>query len=319
MTVLVTGGAGYVGSAVVDELVLRGERVVVVDNLSRSAQPDLPAGVGFERADLGNKAALERLVLRTGVESCIHLAGLISVGESVRRPGLYFENNVAQSARLLQTLVETGVRRIVFSSSAAVYGAAKTMPITELAPLRPSSPYGWTKMVVEQMLAMHDDADYLRSVSLRYFNVAGSTPRRSERHEPETHLVPLAVRAAVEPCDPLTVFGGDYPTPDGTAIRDYIDISDLVDAHVSALNYLRAGGETTAMNLGTGVGSSVLEVVAAVERATGKPVPLRFGPRRTGDPSELVASANKARTLMGWEAKRSSISGIVSSTVASWV
>ena len=313
MTVLVTGGAGFIGSAVVDELALRGEKVVVVDNLSRSAQPELPDGVVFKAADAGDRSLVGQLIERLGVESCIHLAGLISVGESVRDPDLYFENNVAQTARLLRTLIAAGVHKIVFSSSAAVYGAAKTIPIAESAPLQPNSPYGWTKAVVEQMLDIYDQADRLRSVSLRYFNAAGATTRRHERHEPETHLIPLAVRAAFNPRQPLTVFGNDYPTPDGTAIRDYIHISDLVNAHLSALDYLRAGGARTAINLGAGAGSTVLEVVAAVERATGRSVPFAIGPRRPGDPPALVASADKARATLGWQPMRSTLDEIVTS------
>ena len=231
----------------------------------------------------------------------------------MRDPDLYFDNNVAQTARLLRTLIAAGVHNIVFSSSAAVYGAAKTIPIDEGAPLQPSHPYGWAKAMVEQMLGIYDQADRLRSVSLRYFNAAGATTRRHEQHEPETHLIPLAVRAAFNPCQPLTVFGDDYPTPDGTAIRDYIHISDLVDAHLSALDYLRAGGDTTAINLGTGAGSTVLEVVAAVERATGRSVPLAIGPRRPGDPPALVASPEKATAILGWRPKRSSLDEIVAS------
>ena len=316
MTVLVTGGAGFIGSAVVDELALRGEKVVVVDNLSRSVQPELPEGVLFEAADAGNRSLVGQIIERLGVESCIHLAGLISVGESVRDPDLYFENNVAQTARLLRTLIAEGVHKIVFSSSAAVYGAAKTIPIAESAPLQPNSPYGRTKAMVEHMLEIYDQADRLRSVSLRYFNAAGATARRQEQHEPETHLIPLAVRATFNPHEPLTVFGDDYPTPDGTAIRDYIHISDLVDAHLLALDYLRAGGDTTAANLGRGSGSTVLEVVGAVERATGRHVPLRIGPRRPGDPPALVASPTKATAILGWKPKRSSLDEIVASAVS---
>ena len=313
MTVLVTGGAGFIGSAVVDELALRGEQVVVVDNLSRSVRPELPEGVVLETVDAGDRYSVGQLIERWGVESCIHLAGLISVGESVRDPALYFENNVAQSARLLRTLTAVGVHKVVFSSSAAVYGAAKTVPIAESAPMQPGSPYGRTKAVVEQMLNIYDQAGRLRSVSLRYFNAAGATTRRQERHEPETHLIPLAVRAAFDSCEPLTVFGDDYPTPDGTAIRDYIHISDLVDAHLLALDYLRTGGNTTAINLGTGTGNSVLEVVRAVERATRRRVPFHIGPRRPGDPPVLVASPRKATSILGWKPRRSALDEIVAS------
>lgn len=316
MTVLVTGGAGYIGSAVVDALAGRGESVLVIDNLSRSARPEFPPGVEFESMDVGDAGGVEQLVNRHGIESCIHLAALIAVGESVSNPGLYIENNVVQSAHLLRVLARSGVSRVVFSSSAAVYGNASTTPIDETEPTEPTSPYGWTKLVAEQMLEMHDHADGLRSVSLRYFNAAGSTARRVERHTPATHLVPLAVRAATEPDGRLTVFGDDYPTPDGTAVRDYIHIVDLTEAHLLALDYLRAGGETTVVNLGAGVPHSVLQVVAAVEQVLGCRVPYEIGPRRAGDPAELVASTQRARRLLGWAPSHSTLVEIVSSLAA---
>ena len=316
MTVLVTGGAGYIGSAIVDALAERGEDVLVIDNLSRSVRPHFPRGVVFESLDIGNADRVEQLVNRHGIESCIHLAGLIAVGESVSNPGLYIENNVVQSARLLRVLVRSGVSRFVFSSSAAVYGNASTSPITENEPTEPTSPYGWTKLATEQMLEMHDRSDGLGSVSLRYFNAAGATERRIERHTPETHLIPLAVRAATEPEGRLTVFGDDYPTPDGTAVRDYIHIVDLTEAHLLALDYLRAAGETTVVNLGAGVGHSVFEVIAAVEKVLGRRVPYETGPRRAGDPAELIASTQRARRLLDWAPSRSTLPEIVSSLAA---
>ncbi|MDE0320570.1 MAG: UDP-glucose 4-epimerase GalE [Acidimicrobiaceae bacterium] len=316
MTVLVTGGAGYIGSAVVDALAAHGEDVLVIDNLSRSTRPDFPDGVEFESVDIGDTESLEHFVRRHGIESCIHLAALIAVGESVADPGLYIENNVVQSARLLRVLVRNGVSRLVFSSSAAVYGNASTTPISENESTQPTSPYGWTKLVAEQMLEMHDHADGLRSVSLRYFNAAGATARRMSPHRPATHLIPLAVRAATEPDGRLTVFGDDYPTPDGTAVRDYIHVADLTEAHLLALDYLRTGGSTTAVNLGAGVGHSVFEVVAAVERVLGCRVPCEIGPRRVGDPAELVASTQRARHLLGWDPSRSTLAEIVSSLAA---
>ena len=309
MTVLVTGGAGYIGSAVVDALAERGEQVLVIDNLSRSAQPEFPDGVNFKKADVGDSEVVERLVRCHGVESCIHMAALIAVGESVTDPGLYIENNVVQSARLLQVLARSGV----FSSSAAVYGNATTVPITESEPTEPTSPYGWTKLAAEQMLAMHDHADGLRSVSLRYFNAAGATAQRTERRTPTTHLVPLAVRAATEPGGRLTVFGDDYPTLDGTAVRDYIHVLDLAEAHLLALDCLRAGGSTTIVNLGAGVGHSVLEVIAAVEDVLGCSVPYEIGPRRAGDPPELVAATQRARCTLHWSPSRSTLADIVTS------
>ncbi len=316
MTVLVTGGAGYIGSVVVDQLVGRGESVLVIDNLSRSAEPKLPDGAAFICADVGDTEAIRDSVDRFGVDRCIHLAGLTAVGESARNPGLYLESNVAQTVRLLQSLVDSEVPSLVFSSSAAVYGAAANSPITEDEPLAPTSPYGWTKMAVEHMLQMHSEANGIRSVSLRYFNAAGATAIRHEAHDPETHLIPLAFKAALDPNRPLTVFGSDYPTTDGTATRDYVHVDDLASAHLLALDYLQSGGGTTQLNLGTGKGHTVLQVIAAIERALGQPVALEPGGRRPGDPPSLVASPERARQVLGWLATRSSLDQIIDSVVA---
>ena len=316
MTVLVTGGAGFIGAVVTDALAQRGEQVLVVDNLTRSVQPEFSSGVSFETADVGDTERIGQLIDDHGVDACIHLAGLISVAESVQNPGVYIENNIVASARLFEALTDHHVRHVVFSSSAAVYGNASSMPINEDAPLQPTSPYGWTKMVVEQMLAAYDTANGLRSVSLRYFNAAGATSRRMELHEPETHLVPLAIRAATNPGAPLQVFGTDYPTRDGTAVRDYIHVADLAHAHLLALRYLRDGGDTSVLNLGAGRGHSVLEVIAAVEHGLGRAVPYEVGPRRAGDPAELVASPQRARRVLNWEPSQSSLEAIVASAAA---
>lgn len=316
MTVLVTGGAGFIGSVVTDTLAQRGERVLAVDNLTRSAQPEYSSGVSFETADVGDTDRIGQLIFDHEVDACVHLAGLISVAESVHDPGAYIENNIVGSARLFEVLIDHDVSHMVFSSSAAVYGNASSMPVSEDAPLQPTSPYGWTKMVVEQMLAAYDTANGLRSASLRYFNAAGATSRRTERHEPETHLVPLAIRAATSPDTPLQVFGTDYPTRDGTAVRDYIHVADLAQAHVLALDYLRDGGDTTVLNLGAGQGHSVLEVIAAVERGLGRAVPYQTGPRRAGDPAELVASPQRARRVLNWKPSQSTLEEIVASAAA---
>jgi len=316
MTVLVTGGAGFIGSVVTDALAQRGERVLVVDNLTRSAQPEFSSNVPFETADVGDIDRIGQLIIDHEVDACVHLAGLISVAESVHDPGAYIENNIVGSARLFEALTDHDVSHVVFSSSAAVYGNASSMPISEDAPLQPTSPYGWTKMVVEQMLAAYDAADGLRSASLRYFNAAGATSRRTERHQPETHLVPLAIRAATSPDTPLQVFGTDYPTRDGTAVRDYIHVADLAHAHVLALDYLRDGGDTTVLNLGAGQGHSVREVIAAVEHGLGRAVPCQTGPRRAGDPAELVASPQRARHVLNWEPSQSTLEEIVASAAA---
>jgi len=313
MSILVTGGAGYVGGTVVDRLLARGEAVVVADNLSRSPDSGLPADVPFYRVDVGDRDAISGIVRSHDIDACLHFAGLIAVGESVERPGLYFEQNVSQTITLLDALVAGGVGRFVFSSSAAVYGEPLEVPIPEDHPHRPTSPYGATKSIVEQILAQYDRSDMLRSVSLRYFNAAGAAPGRAERHIPETHLIPLAIDAALQRRDPLTVFGTDYDTPDGTAVRDYIHVTDLADAHLDALDYLADDGATEALNLGNGAGYSVMQVIESVTRVSGREVPYTLGDRRAGDPPVLVASSDRAHDLLGWTPGHADLDDIVRS------
>ncbi len=317
MSVLITGGAGYVGGAVVDHLIEQGEAVVVVDNLSRSPDSGLPPGVPFYQSDIGDREAITGIVSDHDVEACLHFAGLIAVGESVEQPGLYFEQNVSQTIALLDVLSTHGVNKVVFSSSAAVYGEPDQIPITEDHPHRPTSPYGSTKSIVEQILNQYDLTGMIRSVSLRYFNAAGAAPGRVERHVPETHLIPLAIDAALALRDPLTVFGTDYDTPDGTAVRDYVHVIDLADAHLRALDYLRGGGATDVFNLGNGEGYSVMQVIESVSRAAEREVPFVLGARRPGDPPILVASADRARRLLGWVPQHPELDDIVSSAWAS--
>ena len=317
MSVLITGGAGYVGGAVVGHLVEQGEAVVVVDNLSRTRDSGLPAGIPFYQADVGDRDAIATIVRDHEVDACLHFAGLIAVGESVEQPGLYFEQNVSQSIALLDTLATHGVSKLVFSSSAAVYGEPHQIPIPEDHPHQPTSPYGSTKAIVEQILNQYDLTGMIRSVSLRYFNAAGAVPGRPERHIPETHLIPLAIDAALALRDPLTVFGTDYDTPDGTAVRDYIHLVDLADAHLRALNYLRGDGETEVFNLGNGEGYSVMQVIESVSRVAEREVPFVLGARRPGDPPVLVASAERARELLGWVPQHPELDDIVSSAWAS--
>ncbi|MEA2023821.1 MAG: UDP-glucose 4-epimerase GalE [Actinomycetota bacterium] len=317
MSVLITGGAGYVGGTVVDHLIDRGESIVVVDNLSRSPDSGLPDGIPFYRADIGNREVIADIVRDHSIHACLHFAGLIAVGESVEQPGLYFEQNVSQTIELLDTLATHGVREVVFSSSAAVYGEPEQIPIPEDHPHRPTSPYGSTKSIVEQILTQYDLSGMMRSVSLRYFNAAGASPGRSERHIPETHLVPLAIDAALALRDPLTVFGTDYDTPDGTAVRDYIHVIDLADAHLRALDYLRSDGTSEVFNLGNGEGYSVMQVIESVSRVANREVPFTLGPRRAGDPPVLVASADRAQRLLGWVPQHPELDTIVSSAWAS--
>ncbi|MEN8234781.1 MAG: UDP-glucose 4-epimerase GalE [Actinomycetota bacterium] len=313
MSVLITGGAGYVGGAVVDRLIERGETVVVVDNLSRTPDSGLPDEVSFHQVDVGDRDAISAIVREHSVDACLHFAGLIAVGESVEHPGLYFEQNVSQTIALLDVLAGHDVSNVVFSSSAAVYGEPQEIPIPEDHPHRPTSPYGSTKSIVEQLLAQYDLTGTIRSVSLRYFNAAGAAPGRSERHVPETHLIPLAVDAALGLRDPLTVFGTDYDTPDGTAVRDYIHVVDLADAHLDALDYLRAGEATDALNLGNGEGYSVMQVIDSVSRVADHQVPFTLGDRRAGDPPVLVASAERARHVLGWVPQQPELDTIVAS------
>jgi UDP-glucose 4-epimerase len=310
MTVLVTGGAGYVGSVVVDHLIDRGDDVVVIDNLSRGFADQVNQQARLVRADIGDIATVAPVLAEA--DAVLHFAGLIAVGESMMNPGLFHEQNIAQGVVFLNAVCAAEIRHFVFSSSAAVYGEPDEIPIPETHRLDPTSTYGWTKLVVELMLADHARADGLHSVSLRYFNAAGATDRRRERHDPETHLIPRVLGAARGEVD-LRIFGDDYPTKDGTNVRDYIHVDDLATAHLAALDYLRSGGDTTQINLGTGTGFTVHEVIEAARRVTGLEIPAIVGPRRAGDPASLVASNDRAGRLLGWQPVHTDIEEIVRS------
>jgi UDP-glucose 4-epimerase len=316
MAVLVTGGAGYIGSATVELLLERGEDVVILDNLSRGFSDAVPAELPFYRANVGDRELVCRIVQERKIESCIHLAGLAYVGESVTDPASYFDNNVVQGIALADSLRQSGVTQIVFSSSCATYGEPRYVPIDENHPQQPMNPYGWSKLCLERVLGSYSLAYGFRSVSLRYFNAAGATARHGERHDPEPHLIPNVLGAAAGELPSVRIFGAEYPTPDGTAIRDYIHVSDLAAAHVLALAYLRDGGPAEAMNLGTGEGFSVMEVVAAARRLTGREIPVEMLPARIGDPSRLVAKADKAKQRLGWEPEHSGLDEIIRSAWA---
>lgn len=309
--ILVTGGAGYIGSHTTLALVERGHDVVVVDNLSRGHAHNVDPK-RLWRIHLTDTDALVRLMRAEKVDAVIHFAAYIAVGESTREPELYFSNNVGGSLALLTAMQQAGVKRLVFSSTAAVYGMPERVPITEDMPFAPVSPYGDSKVMVERILGWLDQYRDLRSISLRYFNACGADPqgRLGEEHNPETHLIPLLLKA-IETGVPMTVFGDDYDTPDGTCIRDYIHVSDLADAHICALESLLNGGPSDAFNVGTGAGYSVLEVIRAVEEVTGRKVPYEIGPRRPGDAAVLVANADKLRTVLGWRPQYSDLRTII--------
>ncbi len=311
-TVLVTGGAGFIGSVTTDQLIDRGDKVIVIDDLSRGFADSVNEAAVFVQADLGDRGVVESLLAEHRPDAVIHFGGYIAVGESVRDPGPYLDRNVARSATLLDCLVRHKSGNLVFSSSAAVYGQPATIPIPEDESKEPTSPYGWSKWAFEQILGFYEVAHGIRHVALRYFNAAGATERRSERHDPETHLIPNILRSAAGG-ETVSIFGTDYPTPDGTAIRDYVHVLDLADAHLAAVDYLAEGGQSTAMNLGSGTGFSVMQVVDAVRRGTGREFAVDVGPRRAGDPPELVANPTRAREMLGWEPTRSDLDQIVSS------
>jgi UDP-glucose 4-epimerase len=314
MSILVTGGAGYIGSAMVERLLATGRTVVVADDLSRGHRSAVPAGVPLEIGNVGDPAFLARLFAAHPVEAVFHFAADSQVGESMRDPGKYFRNNVVGVLTILETMVAHEARRFVLSSTAATYGDPSEIPIPETAPTDPTNPYGESKRMCERLLHWFGEVHGVRWTSLRYFNAAGATPHLGEDHTPETHLIPLALDAAFGRRGPLAVFGTDYPTPDGTCVRDYIHIEDLADAHLLALEYQETH-EHGIFNLGNGQGFSVLEVLAAVERVSGRPVPWEPAERRTGDPPTLVASSGRAGELLGWNPKRFSLDDIIASAL----
>ncbi len=313
MSVLVTGGAGYIGSVTVEDLRQNGEQVVVIDNLVRGHRRAVDPSVPFFKCSVGDEDIVRQAIADYKVESVMHFSAFAYVGESVDHPAMYFENNVAETARLLKVLVESGIRRIVFSSTCATYGEPKYTPIDESHPQSPASPYGWSKYFVEKMLESFEAARMLNWVSLRYFNAAGATDTRGEHHDPETHLIPIALETAAGKRGPVPIYGSDYPTRDGTAVRDYIHVSDLSRAHVLALKHLQNGGDSAAFNLGNGRGYSVREVIEAARDVTGCEIETVEEPRRKGDASQLVASYDKAKEVLGWEPELSGIDQIIRS------
>lgn len=310
--ILVTGGAGYIGSHTCKALAAAGHTPVVFDNLSNGHRDAVRWGP-FEDGDITDPKRLREVFEIHAPEAVIHFAGLIEVGHSVSDPGAFWHANVIGSWTLLQAMKTAGVTRIVFSSTAAVYGIPETVPIPEDTPTVPVNPYGDTKRAVETMLANHAGSDGLAYAALRYFNAAGADPEGElgERHDPETHLIPLVLQVARGQRKSISVFGTDYPTPDGTAVRDYVHVSDLAAAHVAAVEHLNAGGETLTANLGTGTGYSVREIIETCRRVTGRPIPHSDSPRRAGDPPQLVAAAERAAERLGWTPTQSDLDTIV--------
>jgi len=297
--ILVTGGAGYIGSVVVDQLLERGFKVVVLDDLSTGHRQAVARGAGFVQGGVGNRELVESLLERERIEAIIHLAAFALVPESVAQPQKYVTNNVTAARVLLEAAVQAKIRRFVFSSSCAVYGHPATIPITEDAPLAPVNPYGETKRDFERLLADVGPKQGLGVVILRYFNASGATERLGEDHDPETHLIPNVLAVALGKRAALEVYGTEYPTADGTAVRDHVHVADIADAHLRALDVELDGGSAVAVNLGTGTGRSVREVVEAARRVTRRAVPTVEQPRRPGDPPELVAAVGRAATLLG--------------------
>ncbi|WP_328769309.1 UDP-glucose 4-epimerase GalE [Streptomyces sp. NBC_00286] len=303
---LVTGGAGYVGSVVAQHLLEAGHEVVVLDNLSTGFREGVPTGASFIEGDIRDAAKW----LDSSFEAVLHFAAFSQVGESVVKPEKYWENNVGGTMALLEAMRSTGVRRLVFSSTAATYGEPEETPIVESAPTAPTNPYGASKLAVDHMISGEAAAHGLGAVSLRYFNVAGAYGSCGERHDPESHLIPLVLQVAQGRRDAISVFGDDYPTPDGTCIRDYIHVADLAEAHLLAVE-AATPGEHLICNLGNGNGFSVREVIETVRQVTGHPIPEVVAPRRGGDPAVLVASAEAARERLGWTPSRADLAGIV--------
>ncbi|WP_019639872.1 UDP-glucose 4-epimerase GalE [Paenibacillus fonticola] len=317
MAILVTGGAGYIGSHTVAELLERGKEVVVIDNLQSGHREALLGGKLYE-GDLRDKALLAKLFAENEIEAVIHFAANSLVGESMQNPVKYYDNNVYGTLCLLEAMDAANVRRIVFSSTAATYGEPEKVPIEESDLTRPTNVYGETKLTMERMISWFDQVLGIKYVSLRYFNAAGAheSGRIGEDHRPESHLIPLILQTALGQRPSISVFGDDYNTPDGTCIRDYIHVSDLADAHLLAVEHLIGGGESNVFNLGNGQGFSVKEVIAQVREVTGRDFPVVISPRRAGDPGVLIASSDKARSILKWQPSRSSLDNIIRSAWA---
>ncbi|MFD2728794.1 UDP-glucose 4-epimerase GalE [Enterococcus camelliae] len=313
MTILVLGGAGYIGSHAVDQLITRGEKVVVVDNLLTGHREAVHPSAVFYEGDVRDKTFLQTVFKNESIDGVLHFAASSLVGESVEKPLKYFSNNVTGMEILLEVMHENNVNKIIFSSTAATYGEPETVPISETTPTNPKNPYGESKLMMEKMMKWCDEAYGMRYVALRYFNVAGAKQDASigEDHTPETHLVPIILQVALGQRKELSIFGDDYDTPDGTCIRDYVHVEDLIAAHLLALDYLNAGNQSDVFNLGSNTGYSVKEMLDAARKVTGRDIPAKIVPRRAGDPARLVATADKARTILNWNPQITDIQTII--------
>jgi UDP-glucose 4-epimerase len=312
MKVLITGGAGYIGGTVTRLLLGKGHSVTVYDNLCHSKRLAVAEGAAFVEGDVADRALIEKTLAAGRFDGVMHFAALIEAGESMKRPEIYFRNNTAATLTLLEAMLATGHDRLVFSSTAACYGEPETTPILEDAKLQPTNPYGESKLLVEHMLRWLNHAHGLRYASLRYFNVAGAIEGYGEAHEPESHLIPLILDVALGRRANIKIFGRDYPTKDGTCVRDYIHVHDLAEAHLLALGALTEKSRVI-YNIGNGQGFSVLEVIESVKRVTGRPIAVEECPRRAGDPAVLVASSKKIKAELGWKPKFAELDAIVAS------
>lgn len=312
--ILVLGGAGYIGSHAVRQLIQAGESVIVVDNLETGHKEAVHEDAKFYQVDIRDEAALREVFAQNEIEAVMHFCANSLVGESVHKPIKYFENNVGGAINVLKVMQEFKVDKIVFSSTAAVYGEPDQVPIIETSKTEPTNPYGASKLMMENMFKWADQAHGIRYVSLRYFNVAGAdqTGEIGEAHGVETHLIPLVLQVPLGQREFITVFGDDYPTKDGTCIRDYVHVIDLIDAHIKALTYLRNKGESNVFNLGSGEGFSVKEIIEVARKVTGHPIPEKVDARRAGDPSTLIASSDKAKSVLKWDPKYTKVETIIS-------
>lgn len=313
MSILVAGGAGYIGSHMVKQLVESGEDVVVADNLSTGHKKAINPKAKFYYGDICDRAFLDRIFVNEDITAVVHFAAFSIVPESMQEPLKYFDNNTGGMITLLEAMRDFKVKYIVFSSTAATYGIPETMPIKETDPQQPINPYGLSKLMMEKMMAWADEAYGIKFVALRYFNVAGAAADGTigEDHGPETHLVPIIMQVAQGKRDELSIFGDDYNTPDGTNVRDYVHVMDLADAHILALKYLEAGNPSNAFNLGSSTGFSNKEMLEAAREVTGKEIPAKIAPRRPGDPDSLVAASDKAREVLNWQPKYDDVHDII--------